>query len=97
VFMKDFGQIVSIILQVGMWATPILWPYTIVPQKYRFILNLNPMYYVVEGYRDAFTCNGVWFWEKGFQTLYFWLLTAIVLVVGASVFKRMKNHFADVL
>lgn len=97
VFLKDFGQIISIILQVGMWATPILWPSTIIPQQYQFILKINPIFYIVEGYRDAFTCNGVWFWDKGFQTFFFWGLTVVVFVIGASVFRRMKNHFADVL
>lgn len=97
VFLKDFAQIISIILQVGMWATPILWPSTIVPQHLKFILTVNPMYYVVDGYRDAFTCNGIWFWDKGFQTIFFWGLTIAFFVVGANIFKRMKPHFADVL
>lgn len=97
VFLKDFGQIISIILQVGMWATPILWPSTIVPQQFQFILKINPIFYIVEGYRDAFTCNGVWFWDKGFQTFFFWGVAVMFFVIGASVFKRMKNHFADVL
>ena len=97
VFLKDFGQIISIIMQVTMWATPILWPSTIVPQKYQFILKLNPAYYFVEGYRDAFTCNGVWFWDKGLQTLWFWGVTAAAFIIGIRTFKRMKPHFADVL
>lgn len=97
VFLKDFGQIISIVMQITMWATPILWPNTIVPQKYQFILKLNPVYYFIEGYRDAFSCNGVWFWDKGFQTFLFWGISMVAFVIGASVFKRMKPHFADVL
>ena len=97
VFLKDFGQVISIILQIGMWATPILWPSSIVPHRFQFVLKINPMYYIVEGYRDAFTCNGIWFWDKGFQTFFFWIVSVVFFVIGASVFKRMKNHFADVL
>ena len=97
VFLKDFGQVISIIMQVTMWATPILWSSTIVPQKYQFIIKLNPAYYFVEGYRDAFTCNGVWFWDKGLQTLLFWGISIAALAVGIITFKRMRPHFADVL
>lgn len=97
VFLKDFGQIINIVLQIGMWATPIVWSSTIVPEKYQFILKLNPLFYIVEGYRDAFICNGVWFWNKGFQTIYFWSLTALIFVIGAGIFRRTKPHFADVL
>lgn len=97
VFLKDFGQIISIIMQVTMWATPILWPSTIVPQRFQFILKLNPVYYFVEGYRDAFTCNGVWFWDKGLQTFLFWGVCIAAFAIGISAFKRMRPHFADVL
>ena len=97
VFFKDFGQIISIIMQVTMWATPILWPSTIVPQKYQFIIKLNPVYYFVDGYRDAFTCNGVWFWDKGLQTFLFWGISIAAFAIGIITFKRMKPHFADVL
>ncbi len=95
-FFKDLGQIISIFLQVGMWMTPIMWSYTIIPDKYLWILKLNPMFYVVEGYRDTFI-NYIWFWDKIFQTIYFWIISLIIMGIGALVFKRLKPHFADVL
>lgn len=95
-FFRDLGQIINILLQIGMWATPIMWSYTIVPEKYQWIVKLNPMYYIVEGYRDTFI-NHIWFFNKYFQTIYFWIITVGIFGIGALMFKKLKPHFADVL
>lgn len=96
VFFKDLGQIINIFLQIGMWMTPIMWSYKMVPEKYQWILKVNPLYYIIEGYRDTFI-NKVWFFERYFQTIYFWIITLILFVIGAMIFKKLKPHFADVL
>lgn len=96
IFFKDLGQIINIFLQIGMWMTPIMWSYTIVPKKLQWIVKLNPMYYVVEGYRDTFI-NHVWFFQRYFQTVYFWIITLVLFVIGTVIFKKLKPHFADVL
>lgn len=96
VFFRDLGQIINIVLQIGMWMTPIMWSYTIFPEKYQWILKLNPMYYIVEGYRDTII-NKVWFFERYFQTIYFWIIVLSVFSIGAIIFKKLKPHFADVL
>lgn len=95
-FFKDLGQIVGIFLQIGMWMTPIMWSYTIIPENLQWIAKLNPMYYIVEGYRDTLL-NGVWFWERYNQTAYFWIFALITFLIGALIFKKLKPHFSDVL
>lgn len=96
VFFKDLGHIIGLILQFGMWLTPILWNPTMIPESYRWILKINPAYYVVEGYRDALI-NQVWFWERYNQTAYFWILTLSLFLIGTIIMKKTKPHFADVL
>ncbi|CAI3593514.1 ABC transporter permease [Clostridium neonatale] len=96
IFFKDLGQIINILLQVGMWGTPIMWSYSMLPEKYQWILNLNPIYYIAEGYRDTFI-NKIWFFEKIPQTLCFWIITLILFTVGIGIFRKLKPHFADVL
>lgn len=96
IFFKDLGQIIGILLQVGIWMTPIMWSYSMIEEGYQWILKLNPMYYIVEGYRDSLI-NHVWFWERFNQTIYFWVLTIGVFALGTIIFKRLKVHFADVL
>jgi teichoic acid transport system permease protein len=97
VFFRDLSQIISIFLQIGMWATPIMWSFdTTVPAKFQWIFKLNPMFYVVTGYRNALI-EKHWFWETPILTLYFWGFVIVVFVIGAVVFKKLKVHFADVL
>lgn len=95
-FFKDLGQLIAIFLQIGMWSTPIVWSYTIVPEKFMWIIKLNPMFYIVEGYRDSYI-NKIWFWEKYNQTALFWGVTSLILIIGIIIFKKLKPHFADVL
>ena len=99
VFFRDLSQIVAILLQVGMWATPILWPAAITLKDHPTLIKifkLNPMYYVVEGYRDSMFA-GVGIWERPKWALYFWCFTALIFWFGTRIFKRLKVHFADVL
>jgi len=96
VFFKDMGQIVAIVLQFGMWITPIMWDYNMFGDKVIPFLKINPFFYISEGYRDSML-NGVWFWEKPVLTLYFWVATAIIFILGTLLFKKLRPHFADVL
>ncbi len=96
VFIKDIGELIGVILQIGFWFTPIFWSIDLVPQKYQYIIKLNPMFYIIDGYRDTFI-NHVWFWEQYRVTPYFLLTTTILFLLGAIVFKRLRPHFADVL
>ncbi len=99
VFFRDLGQIIGIGLQVGIWLTPIMWVAETALQNHRVlhtVLKLNPMYYVVSGYRDCFI-NKKWFFEEPLWTLYFWCFTLAALLFGGWVFRRLRVHFADVL
>lgn len=98
IFFRDLTQIISIFLQVGVWLTPIMWDLNMLadyPWAMK-LFKLNPMYYIVSGYRESMLGN-VWFWEHWGWTLYFWVVTVILFAVGTVIFKRLKPHFADVL
>lgn len=96
VFFKDLSQIISIALQIGMWATPILWDIDSLNSTWVTILKINPLVYVVNGYRSA-VYERQWFWQDFFSTMYFWIFTVVLFGIGAAVFKRLKVHFADVV
>lgn len=96
VFIKDVREIVGVILQLGFWLTPIFWSYKMLPDKYNKLLDINPIYYIVRGYRDTFI-NHVWFWERTTETIYFWSITLFLFILGALIFKRLRPHFSDVL
>lgn len=98
VFFRDLNQIINIVLQVGVWVTPIMWNMDTmdIAPVFKSILKLNPLYYIVQGYRDAFI-NKVAFWERPELTIYFWLFTIACVFLGNHVFKKLRMHFADVL
>ena len=98
VFFRDLSQIVSIGLQLGMWATPIMWSFSKVEgnEMLAFLFRLNPVYYIVNGYRESLF-EGVGFWQHPALTAYFWIFTIVLFIFGTVVFKRLKPHFADVL
>jgi teichoic acid transport system permease protein len=100
VFFRDLSQIISIIIQIQVWMTPIMWNIdnmsARMPGWLITVFKLNPIFYIVNGYRDSMM-NKVWFWERFDLTFYFWAVTAVFFVVGAFIFKRLKIHFADTL
>jgi len=99
VFFKDMAQIVTICLQFGMWLTPIMYHESLFATKAPWVvpvLKLNPFYYVVAGYRESML-TGDWFWERPKLTVYFWVVTVVVGLVGLKIFKCLRPHFSDVL
>ena len=98
VFFRDLSQAIGVVLSVGTWLTPIMWNFDAVSLSpfLKILFQMNPMFYVVNGYRDALISH-IWFWERPGLTLYFWCLTALLWWGGTAVFRRLKFHFADVL
>ena len=95
-FFKDLLQIVNIVMQVVFWLTPIVWDFSIMPEAVQKILVLNPIYYVIQGYRNVFVYKEV-FWTDWKMGIYYWAIAVIALVIGRKTFRKMKMHFADVL
>lgn len=100
IFFRDLTQIINIVLQIGVWMTPIMWNIEVLgadfPEWLTMIFKANPLYYIVNGYRDALI-NKVWFWERFDLTFYYWIVTTVLFAVGTIIFKRLKVHFADIL
>lgn len=96
VFFRDLNQIISIFLQVGMWATPILWNINQLSPTMQIIFKLNPIFYIVNGYRSAMF-EKTWFWQDFYSTMYFWIVLVLLFGFGTLIFKRLKVHFADVM
>lgn len=97
VFHRDLAQGVGIFLNLWFWATPIVWVADgIVPKEYLWLVSINPLYYVIEGYRGSLLYHEpIWrHWQQG---IYVWALALALLAMGAMVFRRLKPHFGDVL
>ena len=96
VFSKDILNVISLIVQVGFWATPLVWNPNTMPGWVQSVIKLNPAYYICVGYREAFT-DTTWFWQHPVQSMYFWSFALAQLVVGAYVFHKLRPQFADML
>jgi lipopolysaccharide transport system permease protein/teichoic acid transport system permease protein len=96
IFIPDVSKLISLLVTFGFWLTPIFWNIENMPEQYHWIIKLNPAFYIVQGYRDA-VFGHTWFWEHPYETLYYWSFTILLLLVGISVFKRLKPHFAEVV
>jgi len=96
VYIRDMRPIVSIAVSIMFWATPIIWPYNILTGNLKYIALLNPFFYIIEGYRYAFI-GKEWMFQNVEMTVYFWVTTIIIFILGALVFKKLSPHFADAL
>jgi len=95
IFVSDVGKIVSVFIQFGFFLTPLFWNINSIPDRFQPWLKANPAFYLVSGYRDSII-NGVYFWERPLLTLYYWLVLSSFLLIGITVFRRLKPHFAEV-
>lgn len=95
-FFRDFTQLLEILLMVLMWACPVMWDVSMLPEQFLILFKLNPLYYLIDGYRQAFM-NGQWFFQTPFMTVYFWMIVIVLLVASDKLFKRLEVHFADII
>ncbi len=97
IFIKDISNVVSVVTQFGFWLTPIFWDIENMPENIQWLLQLNPAYYVVSGYRQSIS-GEYYFWQRDVgETVAFWGVTLVLLVLGSLVYRRLKPHFAEVL
>lgn len=97
VFIKDAGQLVNVIMQIGFWLTPIFWSDTTMDPGVLRILKLNPMYYATTGYRYALI-DDRWFWQRPWtQTAYYWAAAFVIILAGTAVYRHLREHFTDLL
>ena len=95
-FFKDLTVAIEIILMVGIWACPIMWDLGIMPARFHWIFKINPLYYLVLGYRESFM-GDLWFWNHPLLTAGFWVVTILLNVWSWKLFKKLGDQFVDVI
>lgn len=93
VFFRDIQQIMGVILALWMYLTPILYPLSMVPEKYQKFMLLNPMYPFIQLYRSVILRQQV-SWE---MVTLVCMLTVVSYLGGGWFFMRIKHAFGDVL
>ncbi len=94
VFIRDIGQAIPIILQIWFWFTPIVYPESIIPESYRHLLALNPMYHITNAYHQVLVYNQMPD-INGLISVFF--IACVLVLVSLFLFRRASAEMVDVL
>ncbi|MEW6417639.1 MAG: ABC transporter permease [Nitrospirota bacterium] len=91
---RDFQYVIPFLVQIWMFATPVIYPVTLFPEKYRWLLSLNPMGGIIEAFRTS---------TLGYQPINWHLLIIssgiglLIFFTGMLYFRKVERSFADVI
>jgi len=89
---RDIQYLLAMILLLWMYLTPVIYPADMVPDRYRFIFQLNPMAVIINAYRQVILGGGV---PKYSSLAIALVVSLITLFIGFSYFKSREKIFAD--
>ena len=89
---RDLAMLLTFGVQLLMYATPVIYPLSKLPVKYKVFILANPLSSIVETFRYAFLGSGTFSWGAlGYSTA----VTLVVLVVGTVIFNKVEKSFTD--
>lgn len=93
---RDTRKMILALMRLLLYLTPILWDMNKLGPTIQLIMKLNPIYYIVQGYRDCF------FYHQGFMAypqsmLSFWVITIGLFVFGSTMMYKFKHRFIDMI
>jgi lipopolysaccharide transport system permease protein len=91
---RDIKHIVPFLVQIWMYASPIVYPLSIVPERYRWLYMLNPMVGVIEGFRAVLLRTTPVPWQAIGMSV---IGSLVLLTIGVRYFRRAEHIFADVV
>ncbi len=94
VFIRDIGQMMTIILQFWFWLTPIVYMPSIIPEKYHGLLMMNPMTGVIMGYQSVLVYDKA---PDAGLLIYPAIFALVTMVLAMIIFKKARDEMADVL
>lgn len=94
VYFRDLQHFIGVLLQLFFYATPIVYSIETIPENFRWILKINPMTYIIEGFRDIFYYHQI----PDVKILGIVLVIGILLcIVGYLIFNKLQKKFAEEL
>ena len=89
---RDLAMLLTFGIQLLLYATPVIYPLSTIPAKYKWLILANPMSAVVETFRYAFLGLGTFRWNYlGYSAL----ATIIILAIGTVIFNKVEKSFTD--
>jgi len=90
VYFRDLFHLYGVLLSVFNYATPVFYPAQIVPDRYHWLLTLNPLYHFVTAFREVLYDGGL---PHADTLLACTLLATVAIILGVLIFRRAQNHF----
>jgi lipopolysaccharide transport system permease protein len=90
---RDFRFVVPFMMQLWMFVTPVIYPLSMVPERWRWVFDLNPMSGLIEGFRSAVLNKPFDLPAIGFSML----IAVAFLAVAIAYFEKVERQFADVI
>lgn len=96
---RDVHMFINSTLRMMLYVSGVLWPIAILSDfpTMMNIMKLNPLYYLIEGYRAAFFTNEWYFITNWEYSLYFWGVVVVLLLLGSVLHVKFRRHFIDYL
>lgn len=91
---RDIRYTIPFLVQLWMFASPIVYPATLVPEKYHLIYAVNPMVGIIEGFRSALLGTVAFPYE---MVLISAVVSLIIFITGLIYYKQMESYFADII
>ena len=92
-FYRDIQYVLSLVVMIWMYLTPVIYPTDIFPDKYKWIFQLNPMAVIINAYRHYLK----WWYAQPHEPGLALLVSTIVAFLGIRLFKKLEGVFADVV
>lgn len=91
---RDLTFLVTFGVQLLMYGTTVIYPLSAAPEKYKTIIELNPMTGIIEAFRFAFLGKGEFtLWSVGYSAIF----TIIVMILGVIIFNKTEKNFVDTI
>lgn len=92
---RDVHMLLNATLRMLLYLSPILWTMNSLPESIQFVMQINPLFYLIEGYRAGFFGLEWYFINNWEYTLYFWALTLVLFFIGSTIHVKFRRHFID--
>lgn len=96
VVFRDFQKLMNSIIRLLFYLSPVVWNQERLPENLQFVLKLNPLAYIIDGYRESILYNHslLFHWKQG---IYFWAFTLLLFAFGCTVHMRLRKQFMDLI
>lgn len=91
---RDVKYTIPFLTQLWLFVTPIIYPVTFIPERYHWLLALNPVAGIIEGFRASLLGTGIINWQLVGTS---WITTAVIFALGTVYFRSTERQFADIV